>query len=466
MDELTFVYATGAVIVAYFVAQVVTRRFDPFAPTWLFLVGYLQVYVVQPVSAHEYAVSARGVPLVAAASWRAFWALIWFLGVYHLGPGRLIAPALPRAPTGWSTRWVLLLSPPLILWGLYCAGVVIRQPTDDTLQSAEETLLRSFPFLMMVASVMLIVTGRTLSAPRPAYLAAGLAFAALYVLIWMFNGKRSHSLMAVLSTICALYVARLKRPSWPVLFATALAGVLVVSIAIGWRNDRSHDRSLGGFVSFLADFNPSTILESLNVTGDNEEEVAYETWEYGGYLLMLDTVPAKSDYDYGANYLRVFSTFIPRLLWPDKPIYGRHAWISAWIAGSELEREEDFASPAIGILGATQLNGGALATFIVVGVLGLALRTAYEYFRIYAHTPWAQFAWSIGFFNSWFMVVGDDPMVWFYYNWGFTACPIVVLTWLVNSRTAKRANRPDAAPREVPGHDPSPLAEAPALATC
>ena len=55
-----------------------------------------------------------------------------------------------------------------------------------------------------------------------------------------------------------------------------------------------------------------------------------------------------------------FSTFIPRIIWPSKPLFGRSKWISAWMAGSEMERSEDFAGPAIGILGATQLNGGTL----------------------------------------------------------------------------------------------------------
>ena len=45
MDEIHYAYLTAGVIVAYFLANVVTRRFDPFAPTWLFLVGYVQIYV-------------------------------------------------------------------------------------------------------------------------------------------------------------------------------------------------------------------------------------------------------------------------------------------------------------------------------------------------------------------------------------------------------------------------------------
>ena len=136
---------------------------------------------------------------------------------------------------------------------------------------------------------------------------------------------------------------------------------------------------------------------------------SHETIEYGGFLLMMDTVPGKSEYDYGMNYIRVVSTFIPRIFWPSKPLFGRDQWISAWIAGSELERDEDFTGPAIGILGATQLNGGAVGTLIVMAFVGLLLRTAYEYFRLHADVAWVQFWWAITFFNAWFMVVGDDP---------------------------------------------------------
>ena len=126
MEDLYYVYATAGVIVLYFLAQVVTRRFDPFAPTWLFLVGYIQVYVIQAISYHDWAVGVRGKELVAAANWRAFWSLVWFLAVYHLGLGRRIVRVLPRPPRSWSPLFVASLSPPLILWGLICSGMVLR----------------------------------------------------------------------------------------------------------------------------------------------------------------------------------------------------------------------------------------------------------------------------------------------------------------------------------------------------
>jgi hypothetical protein len=287
---------------------------------------------------------------------------------------------------------------------------------------------------MLVAAVMFMITGRSTQTVRPKFEWAGLLIGAAYVLIWMFNGKRSHSLIGLLATVCAFYLIRQRRPSWTVLISTGVIGALVVTIAIGWREASNYPRTIAGFAKYLSEFQPEKILVNLNVKEDDDgpEIVSYETYEYGGFLLMMDTVPEKSPYDYGESYLRTFSTFIPRIIWPNKPFFGRSKWIGAWIAGSELERADDFAGPAIGILGATQLNGGALGTFIVLGSIAFVMRSAYEYLRLYPDVPWVQFFWAITYYNAWFAVVTDDPLVWFYYNWGFTAMPVVVLSWWWN----------------------------------
>jgi hypothetical protein len=450
MEDVFLIYSTAAVIVLYFLIHVARGRFDPFAPTWLFFVGYVHIYVIQALSYHEWAVGVRGKDLVWAANFRALWALLWCLAVYHLPLGRMIAGMLPAPPRNWSPKVVGAISPPLILWGLFCAGIMIRSGAqDEDSISAGESLFRSFPFVMLVAAVMLIVTGRTIHSRSPSFLPAGLLVGMLYVVIWMFNGKRSHSLIGVLATVCALYVSRLKRPSWPVLIATGFTGALVVAIAIGWRDNMKYERSFAGFTHYIGDFKPSKILDSLNITDDDPDAtLTYETVEYGGFLLMMDTVPGKSEYDGGASYLRVFSTFIPRIVWPSKPIYGRAQWVDAWIAGSEMERDETFAGPAIGILGATQLNGGALGTLIVVGCLALLFSTSYAYFRRYEDVPWAQFWWAITYYNAWFTVVNDDPLIWFYYNWGITTFPIVIFMWWASKGGS-------AAVRHHPGFSPA-----------
>lgn len=443
MDELVYVYAIAGVIVAYLLIEVVRKKFDPFAPVWLFLVGYVQVYVIQALSYHEYALRVRGLEVTTLANTRALWALLWFLLVYSLPIGRAVAARLPRSPTAWSPGVLTILTPVLFLWGLAGAFLVSYDPTKQGVEvSAEAFIFLQFPILTQVAAILLIVTGRNPAKPRPMLTAAGLAIAVFYVFLWMYNGKRSHSLIGVLTTICALYSSRGKRPKFVVLGVTALLGASALTLAIGWRNNMRYERSVAGFLSYLGDFDPQAILTNMNV-GEKEEgggrkgkAPSYETEEYGGYLLMLDTVPYKSPYDYGASYLRIFSTFIPRVVWPDKPYYGRDEWVSAWIAGSEFKRDRTFTGPAIGILGALQLNGGAAGTAIVLAALAMMLRSAYEYFRRYADCPWAQVWWTLTFYNAWFMTVNDDPFVWFYYVYGFTTLPPMALLWIVNRMNA------------------------------
>ena len=450
MDELVYVYGIAAVIVAFFLLEVVRKKFDPFAPVWLFLTGYVQVYIIQAISYHEYALRVRGLEVTTTANVRALWAVCWFLFVYSLPVGRLVAARLPRAPAAWSPAVIAGLTPILVVWGLAGAFLVSYDPTRQGMEvSAEAFIFLQFPILTQVAAILLIVTGRNPARPRPMMTAAGLALAVFYVFLWMYNGKRSHSLIGVLTTICALYCSRGKRPRFLVLGITALLGATALTLAIGWRNNMRYERSVSGFVTYLADFDPQSILANINV-GDKEEGgsrknrlPSYETEEYGGYLLMLDTVPWKSPYDYGASYLRIFSTFIPRVVWPDKPYYGREEWVSAWIAGSEFKRDKTFTGPAIGILGALHLNGGATGTAIMLAVLALMLRSAYEYFRRYADSPWAQAWWALTFYNAWFMTVNDDPFVWFYYVYGFTTLPPMAFLWFANRMNR---NAPDARP--------------------
>ena len=447
-------YATAAVIGGLVLSQVFRKGFDPFAPVWLFLAGYTQIYVVQAIMYREWAVRVRGAELVAAANGRALWALLWFLAVYYSNIGKFVAAKLPGAPRHWSPGLIAGIAPPMIIWGLACSGIMLAQRDDA---SAEENLLRQFPIFMLIAGVLLIVTGRQPDNPRPALAWSGVAIAAGYSLIWMFNGKRSHSLIGVLTGVCAFYAPRGRRPSLPVLAATGLACALSVGLAIGWRGNRNYERSPAGFVQYVAEFNVDTMLISMNVKDGDEsagyvkEKASKETEEYGGFLLMMDTVPLKAAYDYGESYMRLISTYIPRFLWPDKPFYGRQQWVNAWIAGSEFPRDATFTGPAIGILGATQLNGGAVGTLVVLGVLGLLTRTSYEYYRRHATCPWAQAWWAMTYYNSWLMTANDDPFVWFYYIYGHTTLPPFACLWLYHRLAAPQAATAGWAPAGAVG---------------
>ena len=438
MNDQMPVYAMAVIIIGFFLSDLLRGKFDPFAPVWLFLVGFAHVYILQALSYREYALRTRGQVLVTEANIRALWALALFLFMYLSPIGRTIASYLPRAPAVWSTPLALGLSPLFIGWGLFCALIFMQLGDAESSFYEEPGYLVRFPILLLTSGVMLIVSGQSGTRSRPVLTFAGLLVAGLYVMIWMFNGRRSHALFGVLATVCAYYSAKGKRPSLPVLAVTGLAGAMAVTLALGWRNNTAYSRTPSGFLEFMGDFKASDILVNLNMNDPgadtliSDAPISYETTEVGAFLLMMDTVPAKADYDYGESYLRIVTTFIPRPLWPNKPIHGRDQWIAAWQAGSEFTRDSYFTGPAIGILGATQLNGGAVATFVIMGGLAVGLRTAYEYYRLYSHTGWAQVWWSLTYFNAWLMTVNDDPFVWFYYVYGYSVLPPMLFLWWAN----------------------------------
>ena len=122
MEDINYIYATAGLMVLYFLHQVVSRKFDPFAPVWLFLVGYLQVYVIQAFNFHDWAVEVRGKDLVTAANFRSFWALLWFLLVYQFGPARIVRPDPAAPPMSWSTALAHCDLP-----SAHCLGALLRK---------------------------------------------------------------------------------------------------------------------------------------------------------------------------------------------------------------------------------------------------------------------------------------------------------------------------------------------------
>ena len=181
MNELTYAYMTGALILGNLILQVVRRRFDPFDPIWLFTIGYFQLYVVQAISYHDYAIRVRGEEVTTDANYRAFWAIAWMLGVYYSGIGGWIARRMPAAPTSWSKPLVITISPILLLWGLVCARYTVAADQGEI----ERGLLLNFPILMLAAGVMLIVTARANPEKRIHWplILAGLSVTMLYAAI-------------------------------------------------------------------------------------------------------------------------------------------------------------------------------------------------------------------------------------------------------------------------------------------
>ena len=125
MEEIYYIYATAGLAVLYFIHQVVSRKFDPFAPVWLFLIGYLQVYVLQASAFTSGLSKSAARTWLAAANFRSFWALLWFLLVYQLGPARIAARILPSPPQNWSPLLAGYGQPPAHYLGAFLRNMFV-----------------------------------------------------------------------------------------------------------------------------------------------------------------------------------------------------------------------------------------------------------------------------------------------------------------------------------------------------
>ena len=265
MDDLMYVYAIGLIPAALLAFEVVTKRFDPFAPIWLFFVGYVHLYMLEALNLRERALGVRGIEIVREASFR---------GV--LGAPVVSVRLLRRAGTAACAVSSEAAARVVVAGGHGTDARVDRDRIVLHHHDDANGVFRYRPGLRGSGAGGFVPVrddggrdhadrlGRDPTAPKPIVLALGVATAFAYVMLWMFNGKRSPSLIGALSGICAFYIARQKRPSWPVLLATAFIGAMIVSVAITWRFNRGHyDRTASGFIQFVSEFDVSQILNAL-----------------------------------------------------------------------------------------------------------------------------------------------------------------------------------------------------------
>ena len=164
----------------------------------------------------------------------------------------------PGPPRGWSTGSRQTPSAHRSFCGvLFCAGMVLcgaGRPARDGLGRGNFAA-SLIPVRDDGRGGLADRHGPPATNPRPAILdRRGFVYRAAYVLIWMFNGKRSHSLIGVLATVCAFYISRLKRPSWPVSWPPGSRVRWSSRSRSAGAATPNYERSFAGFVHFLGDF--------------------------------------------------------------------------------------------------------------------------------------------------------------------------------------------------------------------
>ena len=265
--------------------------------------------------------------LIAAG---AIWLLLFLIGIYRMN-GDVMGAVLPLDGRGGETMW-----------------------GRGAVSSSASGFLISFGgylFNAVTAFLGVLIFFQRRIAWR---LLAGAMFA-ITLPYFFFAGARSHFLAAVLPLIITyLFYGR-----HPLVVRVAILAVAFVCLDQGFRFVTAFRAT--GFRELLAAKNPYELVdEDLRQSGLNMiEELCF----VNAYLDSGETSPA-----YGARYLNELLNFVPRAIWPSKPLLGID--YAMW-RGFESD-EGDLGvntTVATGMIGGGVLNFGQILGPVAAGIL-------------------------------------------------------------------------------------------------
>jgi hypothetical protein len=258
------------------------------------------------------------------------WLLLFAIGIARMG-GDVIGAVFPIDSRAGVTMWA--------------RGAVESSATGFLIASAAYVFNALAAFLGVLVFFQRTTFWRVL---------AGGMFA-ITLPYFFFEGARSHFLAAVLPFILTyLFYGR-----HPLVARFAILAVAFVCLDQGFRFVTAFRGT--GFRELLAAKNPYELVdEDLRQTGLN---MIQELCFVNAYLDSGDTSPA-----YGARYLNELLNFVPRAIWPSKPLIGIDyaMWRGFESAEGDLGVSATISS---GMIGGGVLNFGEILGPVAAGIL-------------------------------------------------------------------------------------------------
>jgi oligosaccharide repeat unit polymerase len=202
----------------------------------------------------------------------------------------------------------------------------------------------------------------------------GVVFIALsFTVLWSFaTSNRAGMIIFAIVTVSGILIVKRRIPVLLMTGASTAAVALFGLMSVLRGADRTTDL---GDVQLL-----KTGLEALSAA-----------FNLGGFAAMrwvFDVVPSEMPYRYGSTFLGMFWALVPRIIWPEKPLYLGYEWYVAF-GGDPNERLGGGAGTSL--VGEAVLNFGPLGGLLVLLVFGVFCRFAFAWFsvRIQRSILWA-----------------------------------------------------------------------------
>lgn len=370
----------AAILLIPIIIALINKRFDPFEPIYLWIIIYAFLYLAKP-----FVQLLTGEPFKYGAEFLNEALLLAMLGlvVFYLGYygsfGRKIAARLPAIKREISSKKLGIAAWVFIIIGFLGLNHYINisggwqvfwsKPHGLAGQAIKSTAyIYQLPELMVIGFILIyeifihkIIINKTAVKIKNilTLIAAAIGGVGIYTIIW---GSRTFYSWIIIAMVVLYFLKRENRPKIKTVVIALLALFLLLCFVPIYRQYMH----LGSdFSQITQNLKPSKIFRTAFSTGD----------EFNSYLAEVALVPNSVPYDYFNLYYRTLLHPIPRLIWPDKPVFLNSQWDeflskSGMNWGSAESMLGDFYAQ-LGILG------------IIIGTFfsGIFWRTIYEYLK-------------------------------------------------------------------------------------
>jgi len=364
-DPLEIVYPITALYILHFPMRAM------FIMLWT---GEVRLPFNWPVNSEAYTAFALGLSILGM--------LFFYLGYFWFGSSRVLS-FVPRIPFRWTERYLTLKI--LILYGLglsafvvlFSGGLALRfQPSPDR---ASQSFYSQF---LLLGTLRLYALFLALANKDRSILSLLLALGLLVTeasLGFLIGSKQA--IFQTLLAVVLVYHYVLQR-DWRrivlVIGVVFLFGFFplvqnyraVYKAVFGFRPDPT----LGDIVGAASELPDELGDSSSNWVYDTVEGIGKRANNLDSLTMVIRYVPEVVEFQRGTTLNLIFAGFIPRPIWPDKPVLKLGRFMTTDIVGSDSP-----TSKPVTDVGEFYLNYGILGVPIGMFLLGMTFRAIYAY---------------------------------------------------------------------------------------
>jgi hypothetical protein len=311
---------------------------------------------------------------VNAALWLTFLgAAALIIGYYSLGARRLKA-RIPVVRLPLDKRKALI----------YCVGAV---GVYSLVSMVEKTVRAEFPeaqiFVILLQNQLLVAIGimswivYATEKPRLWY----------RLLLWflvalqMFIGVSSTVLEQPLVGFCIVLIVKwtyTRRVPTAILFVVVLIVFFLQPVKVEVREETWYGDSAAssfekaGLWLERATEYWSTALNSNNSIAVSNSKTLYRSDFIHQFAYIHSLTPGVIPYQYGGTYSFFLVSFVPRIIWPEKPVTAANTFfgVTYWITDEEGAKRSNFG---VSLVGESYINFGLLGVLFIMGIQGAIL---------------------------------------------------------------------------------------------